>query len=461
MKKMSAWMCVALVLAISMVLGGCGETTEPLTSATLPESQASQTSEGQASQTSETQAVQTTGTQVAKAPIKIGFSNSATGIYAGLGAFPYQAWEAWAKKMDRQGGILGHPVETFIYDSESDPAKVVLNVKNCVDTHKVQIMVAETATGNAIAGGLAAAASGVPFLAASGSSTFEKEMEKAGPDIFKWCFRGTTNSEEERVAWILQTFQQLGVRKVAVLYSEDAFGKANASVMKDYVTKYADFGIEIIAEQSFASDAVTFGPLLSNLRAHSDLEGICVWSATMAGALSVVAIREAGLKVPIAGDYVLALPPFTAVEKVREGLSADPGVYMPGNLSIWRELPDGLSMKAGCEVVYNFCKAEMNVEADHELYVAGVSTVLLIEDVYTRLLTDQPDILDKDVETIRAAVRDYIEATDGLNVVGTIEFSPTHHGSFVWGTYNRMAQYGSDGKPHYLSEFAKVPVERY
>jgi ABC-type branched-subunit amino acid transport system substrate-binding protein len=258
----------------------------------------------------------------------------------------------------------------------------------------------------------------------------------------------------------LMLFSKINIKKVAVIYSEDAYGQSGIASLKDGINKYSEYGVSLVMEQSYPSDSVTFGPLISTLKGRPEVQGIYVRGATMASPLAITAIKDAGIKVPLAGDSVQTSPQFMAVEKVKRGIIKDPGYYIYGDMSFWKELPDNNPAKAFYKDCYNFWKKELNIEADQEMYTENYRFLIMAQDVFTRLLKEKPNILDEDVALIRSSVRDYMETTKALQLGGLISMSPTDHTGFAWGTSFRLGQYQKDGQAHYLSQLGTPPPEK-
>ena len=399
-------------------------------------------------------------TAASNTPIKIGFSLPATGPMSQTGSVAMKATQAWVNKLNKTRGIMGHPVQGVFYDSESDPNKAILTTKQMINSDKVLMILGGGSTGLSLAVGPIAAQGQVPFLANSGSSLFETQMSKAGPETFKWTFRMSNCTSQEQSAWLLMLFSKMNIKKVAVIYSEDAYGQSGIASIKDGIAKYPEYGVSLVMEQSYPSDSVTFGPLISALKARPEVQGIYVRGATMASPLAIVAIKDAGISVPLAGDSVQTSPQFMAVEKVKRGIIKDPGYYIYGDMSFWKELPDSNPAKAFYRDCYNFWKQELNIEADQEMYSENYRFLMMAQDVFIRLLKDKPNILNQDVAAIRRSVRDYMETTKGLQLGGLITMSPTDHAGFAWGTSFRVGQYQKDGQAHYLSQYGTPPEKR-
>ncbi len=275
-----------------------------------------------------------------KTPIKIGFSLPATGFMSQTGSVATKAAKAWAVQVNKAGGIVGHPVEAVFYDSETDPNKAILTAKQMVNSEKVVLLLGGGSTGLSLAIGPIAAQSKVPFIANSGSSLFESQMAKAGPETFAWNFRMSNCTSEEQTAWMLMLFSKMNVKKVAVIYPEDAYGQSGIAGIKDAIQKYPGVWRKRGDGAKLPVGRGNVRPLIASLKYHRDVQGILVRGATMASPLAIAAIRDVGIKLPIAVDSVQTAPQFMAVEKVKRAITREPGVLTYADMSFWKQLPD-------------------------------------------------------------------------------------------------------------------------
>src|SRR6266849_2090634 len=60
-------------------------------------------------------------------PIKIGFSYSTSGDFSADGPATKQGYQLWADTINKNGGLLGRPVQLVAIPDNSDPAKVTAN----------------------------------------------------------------------------------------------------------------------------------------------------------------------------------------------------------------------------------------------------------------------------------------------------------------------------------------------
>src|SRR5689334_6215583 len=75
-------------------------------------------------------------------PIKIGFSCEETGGSAASGRQFLLTAQIWADRINKNGGLLGRPVELIHYDDQSNPALVPGIYTKLLDVDKVDLIVA-------------------------------------------------------------------------------------------------------------------------------------------------------------------------------------------------------------------------------------------------------------------------------------------------------------------------------
>src|SRR2546430_17138006 len=79
---------------------------------------------------------QTTSTNQNLPPIKIGFSISVSGDFNADGPALQQGYQLWADTVNKNGGLLGRPVQLVILKDDSSPEKVAANYKTLItDDH--------------------------------------------------------------------------------------------------------------------------------------------------------------------------------------------------------------------------------------------------------------------------------------------------------------------------------------
>ena len=81
-----------------------------------------------------------------KKPIRIGFSMSLTGFLSAVGKQGLLGIEIWRDQINKEGGLLGRPVELVYYDDKSSPQEVPGIYTKLLDVDKVDLVVGGYAT---------------------------------------------------------------------------------------------------------------------------------------------------------------------------------------------------------------------------------------------------------------------------------------------------------------------------
>lgn len=76
----------------------------------------------------------------AAGPIKMGIATDITGSFAAFGNSNWQSAQLAVKQINDAGGILGRPIELFLEDTATDPAKAVGNVRRLVQSAEVDVV---------------------------------------------------------------------------------------------------------------------------------------------------------------------------------------------------------------------------------------------------------------------------------------------------------------------------------
>ncbi len=73
-------------------------------------------------------------------PIKIGFSYSISGDFSADGPPTKQGYQLWADTINKNGGLLGRPVQLVTIPDNSDPAKVTANYQQLITVDHVDLV---------------------------------------------------------------------------------------------------------------------------------------------------------------------------------------------------------------------------------------------------------------------------------------------------------------------------------
>ncbi len=76
----------------------------------------------------------------AAGPIKMGIATDITGPIAGAGNADWQVAQFTVEQINKDGGILGQPIELYLEDTASDPKVAVGNVRRLIQERKVDVV---------------------------------------------------------------------------------------------------------------------------------------------------------------------------------------------------------------------------------------------------------------------------------------------------------------------------------
>ena len=350
-------------------------------------------------------------------PLKIGLMYAVTGPYSSMGADSGRGAETYVELINERGGIKGHPIEAVYSNSQSDATKAVLAVRKLIEVHKVHAIGGCNSTGVALSVGPVCEEWKVPFMTATGSEVFEYLLKPY------WSFRNCI-SGWEIVDWAFASLNNLDpeIKNIAVLYAASAFGKA----LYDNTEMYAPLrGLKIVAAEKYDIAATDFGAQISTIMAANP-DCVVVWTAEKAGALAIKQMREMGMdKIILANGTISAR---AVQEAFADVFSIPPYVYGIGDKQdCWWLLPKDSD---DYKIVYPIAtRYEEKYDERYGWYAhISIANLIVITNAFERALDEDPDLLDRDLLTIRTAIRNNIETMEELNTGGiTLIGSATNH----------------------------------
>ena len=128
--------------------------------------------------------------------------------------------EAAFLEANRAGGVHGRTIELAALDDSYEPEQAVTNTLRLIEDDRVFMLIGGVGTPTASSATPVSVAAGVPYLAPFTGAEFLRTL---GPNHVI-NVRASYNQETEEMVERLTT--DLGVRRVAVLYQDDSFGRA-------------------------------------------------------------------------------------------------------------------------------------------------------------------------------------------------------------------------------------------
>jgi branched-chain amino acid transport system substrate-binding protein len=377
-------------------------------------------------------------------PVKIGFLYELTGIFSTMGADAQRTVEVWVELINKAGGIKGHPIEYVTADSQSNATQATLAAKKLVDTEKIHVLLGSNTYGCALAVAPICETNEVPFITATVADLVRKKIHPY------WTFTATYYGWEQ-VDMSLSLVKDLNPnsKKISVLYMGAPFGKDLYNYVKYFAPKR---NLQILAAEEYDTSKTDFGPQIIKLMAGNP-DAVVVYCSDMAGPLAMKQMREMGLNKPIIANGTLNVKAIR--EAFKDVFSIPPYVYMTGTHGdIWWQLPkDSQEYKVISPVASEYeRKFGEKYGGIHQVACNGIN---ILGDSLERAFSADPDLLSRDLKTIRTKIRQKIEETKDFNAgSGIFNMAPNDHCGIVLGS-NLCPVSWKNGEIVYLPELLK------
>jgi branched-chain amino acid transport system substrate-binding protein len=346
-------------------------------------------------------------------PIKIGAFLAVTGDGAYVGAPQLATLQLYIELINKQGGLLGRPLELVYYDVGIDTKTAQTAVHRLIEIDRADLIIGGSTTGAAMAILPQIEQAQIPFIALAESGALINPVKP-------WVFKA---SPTDRIACakILQDMQKRRISKIALITGDSGF----AISMKEQCASMAEYyGVTIVGSQMYPSQTRRVAEPLQRLAGLAGVEAVLALDFGSAPPYLVQAYRKAGFKVPLyqthaqVGDDYLDLA----------GDAAE-GVRMPVPLlTVLGELPDSDPSRRILRAYVDAYKHKWDVVPN--LYGAYAHDALLIAVA----------AIARAGSSDRAAMRDAIERTDGfVGAGGTYRLNEQDHMGLDLGSF-RMAE---------------------
>ncbi|HHY20467.1 MAG TPA: ABC transporter substrate-binding protein [Bacilli bacterium] len=161
--------------------------------------------------------------------------------------------------VNENGGVNGRKLKLIAYDDQYQPAKSVQLVKRLVEEDKVYALLGNIGTSNIGATKDYLVEKGIPLIL---MSTGAKQF--VDPPIETFMGSGLMNYRVEARILLDYAINELGVKKIAISYQNDDFGKEGYEEVKLAIANYP--GVEIIEEVTFLPKDTEFSSQAEKLK---------------------------------------------------------------------------------------------------------------------------------------------------------------------------------------------------
>jgi ABC-type branched-subunit amino acid transport system substrate-binding protein len=158
---------------------------------------------------------------------------------------------------NRKGGVHGRQIKLISVDDGYEPSKAIAATRKLIEDDKVFALIGPVGTPTAVAAQPIAAAAKVPFIGA-----FTGAMFLRNPKLDTVInIRASYDAETE--AWVRHLTEDLKINSIAILYQDDAFGRAGLSGFEKAMKKR---GLPIVAEGTYERNTTAIKTALLALR---------------------------------------------------------------------------------------------------------------------------------------------------------------------------------------------------
>ncbi|WP_027995832.1 ABC transporter substrate-binding protein [Simplicispira psychrophila] len=334
-------------------------------------------------------------------PIKIGSILSVTGPAAFLGDPELKTMQLYVEKINKDGGVLGRPLELVHYDDGSDASKANGFAKRLIESDKVDVLVGGTTTGSTMSIVPLVEKAGMPFISLAGAVVIVEPVKKF---VFK-----TPHTDRMAAEKVFEDMRKRNISKVALLSETSGFGQSGKKEAEGVAAKY---GITLVSNETYGPKDTDMSPQITKIKNTPGVQAVFIFGLGQGPAIATKNYKQLSVNLPLYHAHGVASEEFIKLA----GPAAD-GVRLPAAaLLVADKLPANDPQKP-VAVAYT--------KAFKEKWKTDVST--FGGHAYDGLMI-AVDAIKRAGSTDKAKVRDAIEATKGyVGTGGVVNMSPTDH----------------------------------
>jgi branched-chain amino acid transport system substrate-binding protein len=189
--------------------------------------------------------------------IVLGQAAVLSGPAAALGQGMKTGMHAAFEEINKRGGIHGRKLKLVSVDDGYEPEKSIVATKKLIEEHKVFALIGAVGTPTSAATQPIATAAKVPFVGAFTGAGFLRDAKLEN------VINVRASYDAETEAWVRHLTEDLKIKKIAVFYQDDAFGRAGLSGLKKAMEKR---NLSIVAEGTYERNTLAVKTALLNIK---------------------------------------------------------------------------------------------------------------------------------------------------------------------------------------------------
>lgn len=336
------------------------------------------------------------------AEIKIGATVSETGPASFLGDPEAKTLKMLVEDINAKGGVNGEQLKLVIYDDGGDPNKARTFATRLVEDDEVVAVIGGTTTGTSMAVIPVLEDAEVPFISLAGAIEI---IDPVRPYTFK-----TPHTDRMACAKIFEDMKKNGIGKIGMISGSDGFG---ASMKKQCLSIIGDYGIEVLADETYGPTDADMTPQLTNIKGKEGIQAVLNPGFGQGPAIVTRNYAQLAIGLPLYQSHGVASDGFIDLA----GKDAAEGVRLPGTaLLVAKLLPENDPQRA---VVTAYKEAYEKATGKSVSTFGGYAhdALYILVDALKRAGSAEP-----------SDIRDAIEATKGLvGTTGTVTMSADDH----------------------------------
>jgi branched-chain amino acid transport system substrate-binding protein len=190
-------------------------------------------------------------------PIVFGQAAVLEGPTASLGLGMREGLLAAFGEVNRAGGVKGRKLELVSRDDGYEPKRSIEATRSLLDDDKVFALVGPVGTPTSAATQPIATEAGVPFIGAFTGAEFLRAPHKPAVVNVRASYFQETETMVERLT------KDLGVKRIAIFYQDDAFGRAGLTGVQRALERRR---MELVAEGTYERNTVAVKRALLDIR---------------------------------------------------------------------------------------------------------------------------------------------------------------------------------------------------
>jgi branched-chain amino acid transport system substrate-binding protein len=221
---------------------------------------------------------------------RVGLFIPLTGSQASFGIDALNGAKLAVDEINEQGGVLDHPVNLIIKDTESRTEQIATVVGELIDTEKVIALIGEITSDRTLTAARLAQERGIPLI--TPSATNEK-ITAVGDYVFRVCY-----TDAFQAAMMTKFARSLDVDKVAMFF--DGSNPYGISLSKAFKVDFIKLGGSIVAEETYRAGDVDYATQLKAIKLKNP-DIVFLPSYFAEAAVIIKQARQLGIEVPFLG----------------------------------------------------------------------------------------------------------------------------------------------------------------